>query len=100
MLAISVGGCSYCDSTDPHSWRTTYISTAQAAVGTAPVAPPRCDVEANAAARAAAGAPGVVVDSDLVEIAKLEVERDCYRQAEQGLRRRLERLQEPSLSLK
>lgn len=104
VLALVAGGCSSCDDgADLSSWRTTYISAAEAADGGGPAAPvtaSRCDVEANAAARATAGAPGVVVDPDLVEIAKLEIERDCYRLAEQGLRQRLQTLQHSSVGLK
>jgi hypothetical protein len=104
VLALVFGGCSYCDDgADLSSWRTTYISAAEAAVGpepAAPVTPPHCDVEASAAARTAEGAPGVVVDPDLVEIAKLEIERDCYRQAEEHLRQRLDTLQHSSVGLK
>jgi hypothetical protein len=36
------------------------------------------------------GAPGTV-DPDLLEIARLEVERDCYKDAEESLRARVRR---------
>jgi hypothetical protein len=79
-LSLLVGACS-CDDSDP--WRATYISTAEAAY-----APPACDVDASAAATAEAS--GTHVDPNLVEIARLEVERDCYKGAEASLRQHLE----------
>jgi hypothetical protein len=99
--SLLVGACSYCDENDP--WRATYISTAQAAVvanSDAPLVPPRCDVKANAAVKTAAEASGSVVDPDLMEIARLEVERDCYKKAESKLRNRVETVQPASPELK
>jgi len=92
--SLLLGACSYCDERDP--WRATYISTAQAAVvsnSEAPLTPPHCDVRANAAVRTAAEASDTVVDPDLMEIARLEVERDCYKNAESSLRNRVETAQ-------
>ncbi len=79
-ISLLVGACS-CDDSDP--WRATYISTAEAAY-----ASPACDVDAGAAAKVET--PGTHVNPDLVEIARLEVERDCYKGAEENLRQRLE----------
>jgi hypothetical protein len=99
--SLLVGACSYCDENDP--WRATYISAARAAVvsdGGAPLAPPHCDVETNAAVQTATEASGTVVDPDLVEIARLEVERDCYKKAESSLRTRVETPRPASTGLK
>jgi hypothetical protein len=99
--SMLLGACSYCDENDP--WRATYFSTAQAAVvtdGGAPLAPPHCDVGTNAAVETAAKESGTVVDPDLMEIARLEVERDCYKKAESKLRNRVETVQPASPELK
>ncbi len=80
-LSLTVGACS-CD--DPEPWGATYITTAEAAL-----APPACEVDAGAAANAEAS--GTHVDARLVEIARLEVERDCYKGAEAELRHSLQR---------
>jgi len=99
--SLLVGACSYCDENDP--WRATYISTAQAAIVSdsgASLAPPHCDVKANKAVQTAAEASGSVVDPDLMEIARLEVERDCYKNAESSLRNRVETAQPSSTDLK
>lgn len=103
LLAVAATGCSYCDdSADPASWHTTYISSAQAALipGPGPIPPPDCDGAASAAQRAAKGAPGALVDPDLLEIARLEIERDCYREAENSLRHRVETLGKTTTGLK
>src|SRR5690606_6904596 len=74
-LAVAAGGCSYCDEYD--SWRqATYIATAEAAT---PLPAPDCAVHTDGAAALAGEA---AADPDLVEIARLEIERDCYREAE------------------
>ena len=75
--SLLLAACS-CDDTDP--WGATYITTAEAEV-----APPACNFETAAAAEAS----GASVDPNLVEIARLEVERDCYKGAEEDLRQRL-----------
>jgi hypothetical protein len=96
--SLLVGACSYCDENDP--WRATYISTAQAAAMADSLTPPHCDVETNAAVRTAAEASGSVVDPDLMEIARLEVERDCYKRAESKLRTSVETAQPPPTGMK
>lgn len=78
-LAGVLAGCSACgeDFRDA-TWGTTYVQTAEAAPG---ITSPNCDV----------AGPDVQadVDPDLVEIARLELERDCYKRAEADLRRRV-----------
>ncbi len=81
--SLFLGACS-CDDADP--WGTTYIVSAEAETGRGEIAPPACDVETDAVAESA----GARVDPNLVEIARLEVERDCYKGAEEDLRQRLE----------
>jgi hypothetical protein len=78
------------------------ISISRAEAGVAPgvadgMAPPECDFEASAATRKAA--PGTV-DPDLLEIARLEMERDCYKEAEQSLRHRLETVEPSTTGMK
>jgi len=94
-LAALAGGCS-CDPNDP--WRAvTYIDDAEAA--TSPPAP-NCEAAAKAAAKVTAGAAPDAVDPDLIEIARLEIERDCYRDAAANARRQLQALQDTSVTLK
>ena len=62
------------------------ISIAHAEAGDDGVAPPACEFEAAAATRKSA--PDTA-DPDLLEIARLEVERDCYKEAEESLRARV-----------
>lgn len=81
-LALLLCACS-CE--DAERWRAaTYISPAEAA------AAPACEAETRAAVAATAEASGANVDPNLVEIARLEVERDCYKSAEESLRQRLQ----------
>jgi hypothetical protein len=90
VMALSLGACS-CDDGDP--WRATYINTAEAATEAdrvAAVEPPACNVEKSASVEKSAESSGTHVDPNLVEIARLEVERDCYKGAEESLRQRLE----------
>jgi hypothetical protein len=89
ILPAIAGGCLFlgacaCDDTD--TWGSTYIVSAEAETGPDEMAPPVCDVETAAVAES----PGTRVDPNLVEIARLEVERDCYKGAEAELRQRLE----------
>jgi len=91
LIALSVGACS-CDDTDP--WRATYIRAAAAAPQSGRVAaiePPACEVESSTQVETSAESTGAHVDPNLVEIARLEVERDCYKGAEERLRQRLEK---------
>jgi len=76
-LAGLLAGCSACDEDfRAATWGTTYIQTAEAVPG---IAAPNCDVSGPDAQDG--------VDPDLVEIARLELERDCYKRAEADLRR-------------
>lgn len=54
----------------------------------------------SAAAIAGEAAADAAVDADLVEIAQLEIERDCYRNAEASTRRQLEWAQQTYVPLK
>jgi hypothetical protein len=100
-LAAFAGGCSSCEDT-ADAWRTTYISAAQAAEASEAAAgpPPNCDVAARRAERRVAGAADEPVDSDLLEIARLEVERDCYKSAEHSLRARITTQESSGIRLK
>ena len=93
VLAGLAGGCSCDEIIDP--WAPISITRAEA--GESGVAPPACEVEAAAASPRRA--PGTA-DPDLLEIARLEVERDCYKDAEQSLRARVNTLGTTRASLK
>jgi hypothetical protein len=82
--SLLLAACS-CDDTDP--WNATYIATTEAASEPGAAGPPACDFETATVAEAS----GARVDPNLVEIARLEVERDCYKGAEEDLRQRLRR---------
>jgi hypothetical protein len=56
-------------------------------------APPDCRVQDGVTPSEAEGAPAADVDPNLVEIARVQLERDCYKDAEQEVRRRLISLQ-------
>jgi hypothetical protein len=87
-LAVIAGGCSsICDEDNP--WMpVTHVASAEAAT---PLAAPNCEARMQAAAGIASKASaGTAVDPDLVEIAQLEIERDCYKQAEETTRQQLE----------
>jgi hypothetical protein len=53
--------------------------------------PPACEIAG--VTEPASGEPGANADQNLVTIARLQIERDCYMNAERAVRRRLERLQ-------
>lgn len=53
---------------------------------------PSCDVE-DASKAARSSTPAAAADPNLVEIARLQLERDCFRTAELNVRRRLDKLQ-------
>lgn len=56
-------------------------------------AAPRCQIAKPAVTSGGSAAPEQLADPNLLEIARLELERDCYKAAEQSSRKRLERLQ-------
>lgn len=58
--------------------------------------PPSCEI--SGATEPAFGEPGANADKYLVTIARLQIERDCYMNAERAVRRRLERLQRSSFT--
>jgi hypothetical protein len=93
VLAGLAGGCSCDDMIDP--WAPISITHAEA--GESGVAPPACEFEAAEATPK--GASGTA-DPDLLEIARLEVERDCYKDAEESLRARVNTLGATRASLK
>lgn len=53
---------------------------------------PSCDV-ADAGKDASVNTPAATADPNLVEIARLQLERDCFKTAELNVRRRLNKLQ-------
>ena len=57
-------------------------------------AAPDCTVEGVAKPALSSGEPGAYADPNLLEIARLEIERDCYKKAEQDLRDEIERYQQ------
>ena len=93
VLAGLAGGCSCDEMIDP--WAPISITHAEA--GESDAAPPACEFEAGKATPK--GAPGTA-DPDLLEIARLEVERDCYKDAEQSLRARVNTMGTTRASLK
>jgi hypothetical protein len=93
VLAGLAGGCSCDEMIDP--WAPVSITRAEA--GEKAAGPPACDFEATAATPQ--GAPDTA-DPDLLEIARLEVERDCYKDAEASLRARVNTLSTTRASLK
>jgi hypothetical protein len=99
-VAILAAACSCDDMDDP--WRATYVSTAEAAVANGTAASPAvpgCEVEKAAAAETRA-ASGAAVNPDLLEIARLEIERDCYKEAEKTLRKQLDSEQPATTGIK
>jgi hypothetical protein len=54
---------------------------------------PNCDVEGASAPTDESGEAAETADPNLVEIARLQLERDCYKNAEASVRRKLDRLQ-------
>jgi hypothetical protein len=83
LVALLTAACSSCDEGLEHSaWGVTYVSTAEAS--DASLDAPNCAVDAPDTDSA-----GAKVDPELLEIARLEVERDCYKRAERELRYRI-----------
>lgn len=56
-------------------------------------AAPDCTVEGVAKPATSSGEPGAYADPNLLEVARLEIERDCYKKAEQNLRDEMEKYQ-------
>lgn len=54
---------------------------------------PRCDYTVNLTDQSKLGWPAKSADPELIRIAGLELERDCYKKAERIIRGRLERIQ-------
>lgn len=54
--------------------------------------PPSCEIK-GAAKPADSEVAGATADPNLVEIARLQLERDCFKDAERNVRQRLDRLQ-------
>lgn len=83
LVALLAAACSSCDEGLEHSaWGVTYVSTAEASE--ASLDAPNCAFDAPDTDSA-----GANVDPELLEIARLEVERDCYKRAELELRHRI-----------
>lgn len=98
-----LAGCTGCEEfDDAAAWRAVVITPAEAAVdalASGLSVEPDCSVE-GAKLPADAGAPGATADPNLLEVARLEIERDCYKKAEQELRRRIEGGRAPASDLK
>ena len=113
LAAIIVGGCSHCERRDAsESWRPAIIQSAHAATPPPEATPPPaatpmptlprislpaapdCTVEGVAKPAPASGEPGAYADPNLLEVARLEIERDCYKKAEQDLRDEVEKYQQ------
>jgi hypothetical protein len=86
MTAVSYDD--YANDYDNEVKRTSWYADKKTQSGTVVEAPaPKCKVEP--APKPAAGQAGASADPNLVEIARLEMERDCYKQAEQRARDQL-----------
>ena len=55
--------------------------------------PPVCKIEGATKPPPGSGWPGAYADPNLLKIARLQLERECYKVAERAVRKRLERLQ-------
>lgn len=113
LPAIMLGGCTYCAGMDAtESWRPQIIQSAKAAtpppIATPPPTLPRislpdapdCTVEGVAKPAPSSGEPGAYADPNLLEVARLEIERDCYKKAEQDLREEVEKFQQSYEAMK
>jgi hypothetical protein len=61
---------------------------------------PDCTVEGVAKPAPSSGEPGAYADPNLLEVARLEIERDCYKKAEQDLREEVEKFQQSYEAMK
>lgn len=68
------------------AWHESVPAAVAASVDTAQ--PPDCKVKSIA--KPPPGQAGAAADPNLLEVARLELERDCYKRAEEAARRRLE----------
>jgi len=98
LSAILLGACSNCDELEAlDEWQAVIVGQAMAATPEselrAPPSPPDCTVAGAAKPSPASGAPGAYADPNLLEVARLEIERDCYKEAEEAARRRLKTIQ-------
>ena len=100
-MVMILGGCCNCaelESSD--NWSTSILGDANATtrdeVALASPSPPDCSVKGAKTPSEASGAPEAYADRNLLEIARLELERDCYKAAEKEARRRLKGLQQSS----
>lgn len=105
LAALVLGGCSSCDEFAASDiWRPAIIAPAEAATPSFPriniPPPPDCTVAGVEKPSPASGAPGAHADANLLEIARLEIERDCYKKVEHRVRGELERLQWSAQTLK
>ena len=96
-IAVPLAGCADClDEDAPAQWGAVIVRRAEAAVSDtkllAPPSAPKCAIKGVAKPPAGSNAPGADADPNLLEVARLEIERDCYKEAERAVRRRLETL--------
>ena len=94
--AVMLGGCSICDELEmTDGWHNAIVGEANAAVrnqnALAPPSAPDCRVKGAKKPSQASGAPDAFADPNLLEVARLELERDCYKAAEKEVRRDLEK---------
>lgn len=95
--AVPLAGCADCfDEEGRELWGTVIVRRAEAAGPGAKLlarpSAPKCAVKGVAKPPAGSNAPGADADPNLLEVARLEIERDCYKEAERTVRRRLEAL--------
>lgn len=94
-----IGGCCNCAELEsPDNWNTSILGGANAATrdeaASASPSPPDCSVKGAKTPSEASGAPEAYADRNLLEIARLELERDCFKAAEKNARRSLKGLQQ------
>jgi len=97
---LIIGGCCNCAELEsPDNWNTSILGGANATTRDEPAlaspSAPDCSVKGAKTPSEASGAPEAYADRNLLEIARLELERDCYKAAEKNARRSLKSLQQP-----
>jgi predicted negative regulator of RcsB-dependent stress response len=95
-----LAGCTNCDEfAGFDAWHTMIVADASAAAAYQQrgVAAPNCNIKGAERPAASSGNPAAYADPNLLEVARLELERDCYKDAEQSLRERLKRLEDSTI---
>jgi hypothetical protein len=96
---IIIGGCCNCAELEsPDNWNTSILGGANATTRDEPAlaspSAPDCSVKGAKTPSETSGAPEAYADRNLLEIARLELERDCYKAAEKNARRNLKSQQQ------